>query len=55
MKRFPIAIVLTIAVCAVTVTIRAAQDNSNRAHAQHRRDVRAVVVRQTSFTTEGLS
>jgi hypothetical protein len=34
MKRFPIAIVLAIAVCAVTATIRAAQDNSNRTHAQ---------------------
>ena len=34
MKRFPIAIVLAIAMCAVTATIRAAQGNSNRAHAQ---------------------
>jgi len=30
MKRFPIAITLAVAVCAVTVTMRASQDHSNR-------------------------
>ncbi len=34
MKRLPIAIALFIAACAVTVTIRASQGNSNGSHAQ---------------------
>ena len=34
MKRFPIAITFAVAVCAVTVTIRASQDHSNRGQGQ---------------------